>query len=170
MYFKRCWKPVMNLWHITEKHNRMIGTLINSTEEKNELPGQILSFNADESFSKQNKTRQWKSHWFCCFMFVLVPFGGTFIMSEIVKLQSVMESQRSLVKTDGWSQPQSFWSVGRWSLRIGISETPKWCGYCWSRCSLRTTGLGENHYRRHLSHINFWTIFLYDLKSKDPIF
>lgn len=75
----------------------MIGTLINSTKEKNELPGQILSFNADESFSKQNKTRQWMSHRFCCFMFILVPFGGIFIMSEILKLQSVTEKQRRLL-------------------------------------------------------------------------
>lgn len=57
-----------------EKYNRMIRTLINSTEEKNELPGQILSFNADKLFSKQNKTKRQRSI-IGLFVFVLLPFG-----------------------------------------------------------------------------------------------
>lgn len=35
---KKDQKPAMNLWHVMEKDNRMLGTLTNSSGEKN-FPG-----------------------------------------------------------------------------------------------------------------------------------
>lgn len=66
----------MNLWQVMEKYNRIIGTLINSTVGKNELPGKILSFNSDKLFSKQNKTATEESYVLLFYVYSVTLFFG----------------------------------------------------------------------------------------------
>lgn len=53
----------------------MVGTLVNSTGDKNELPRQILSFNADKLFSRQNRKSLEESEVFLFCVYSTIFFG-----------------------------------------------------------------------------------------------
>lgn len=108
----------MNLWQVMEKYNRIIGTMINSTIGKNELPGKILSFNADKLFSKQNSNRRVICFVVLCLFHYLIFWTS---LSEILKFQGVTEAHRGLVKT----QTSEFLiQQAGWNLRIAFVKFP----------------------------------------------
>lgn len=81
----------MNLWQVMEKYNRIIGTLINSTVGKNELPGKILSFNSDKLFSKQNKTATEESYVLLFYVYSVTYFLDFFVRDS----QTLTSTQRA---------------------------------------------------------------------------